>query len=265
MFTPAQQRRYFNRKLKKIYHLLCSVRRPEIDADLLHDLRVACKHLKALVALVNYCNEDVCSISLKKLIPLYKLAGKIRNSQLVLLHLEKNQISCSCLVKEHQSIVDLESADFFLQTRNFKKDIKGLQEKTEFLHPLSPDKISDYYSRQTQKLTFIFSLPEDIEVLHECRKIIKGMLLPLPGLPGDIRNSIRIDMQWFNDIEQRIGKLHDQIMVSKLVHEKQCSHGEDLAIMDKNILLLYTCIRDVFSINNKTDFGHDSSTCLWVN
>lgn len=260
MFTQAQQWHYFNKKTRRIYDLLCSITAPAIDANILHDIRVACKHIKALVAIVNYCNKIKERVSTSKLNPLFKSAGKIRNAQVVLSFLEKYQVSCNSLYIENKSIIERDSSDFLLRTEKFRKDILMMKEEILFSHDLTLKHILDYYITEEKKLKFIISLPEDIILLHEARKIIKTMLLPLPFLPSKIQNSLLFDIQSFDSIQQKIGDLHDEIITIELIKKNECDSGFETGITDNNILLLYGSVRDGLSVNLKPDFGHSSSS-----
>lgn len=128
-------------------------------------------------------------------------------------------------------------------------EIEALQEQIRFRQAISCESIIDYYFMQVQKLSFILSLPEDIILLHEARKIIKRLLLPIPFLPPAIHNKLGIDVQTFDRIQQEIGDMHDAVITSELIKEKECDPGYPAGIKDYNILNFYTTIRTGFSIN----------------
>ena len=82
-------------------------------------------------------------------------------------------------------------------------------------------KITSCFHSKQDALHFLLALPEDIDLWHEARKIMKQLLFTYPFLPSAIKKQEHPLKENYHALEQEIGDLHDLVIFSQQFH-KQC-------------------------------------------
>lgn len=184
------------------------------DKEKLHDLRLNAKKTRALVSLLKNCLHNKKKFSIKKLKKLFDHAGEIRTAQLNAEALHENHIQNEMLEKEQNAIIERESVELCKRKKTYSSNIKKLKKST-VLHSsrIKNKRIRLYYHKSIEELGSNFLPPVKEELLHDSRKIIKRLLLALKALPKSLQNKINIDKKYLDDLQDKIGKWHDTLIV----------------------------------------------------
>ncbi len=191
--------------------------------DDLHQLRVEIKKLRVVARMLDYCLEykeaSAAFLPVKKI---FKKAGIIRSIYIELNILSKYPSQASRLINQKMHIMDT-AINHFLQDEpahirqinEAEKNISGL------IEDLDEDDVIAYLGKLIEKTWKRLSRPEEKEMLHEARSLMKTLLYTNNLLNRRIRDIMDLDIKYLTELQELIGKWHD----ADIAFEELRTHG----------------------------------------
>jgi len=246
--------RLFFDKQQKIFEEHLQKVKVSDDAELIHQMRLSVKRIRALFTFLQFLTEKPKKgkKDIKALKVVYKPAGRIRDVQV---HLE--------LLDTYEKRLQFEFTNYrsYLEKleKQHHKDLKESltdfnTEPIERLHKKTADTLDKFSDKEIMKsagkmldtklelISNLNKIPTEKEKnLHEIRRILKEIRYLLNIFNGNIPESkrLKVSLTRLKQIEQTLGKWHDQVNASLFVkaylNSKQI---EDKAQKEKYKLLL---------------------------
>lgn len=235
-------KKYASDRFDKLINLLDRYDKTPTE-EILHNIRVELKKIKALFHLINFCSKKFnVSKEYRSLREIFREAGKIREMEVL------NKLFLEYQIKPVNE--EIKSGKQNLLVSNFRKNISRYKRMTAAI-PNSIDKHSEkvnssclkkYSEVKKEKLNKQIFPILIIAELHNIRKIIKEIIY----ITGISRWSRKKLDPFYEDIQNLIGSLHDKQMLLKLLEEQfPGSHGESIIRLKskcktdiKNIILM---------------------------
>ncbi len=238
------------------------------DVETIHKLRLSIKRIRALFTFFQFLDNKSKKGQkpLKELKVVYKPAGKIRDVQVHIGLLDSYEKRLEFeFVKYRSYLKEIENQHHL----NLKKSAKifsvtpleKLHKKTEhIIEKYSTAEIKENASKLLDKKFDIIEnlnkIPTDKEKnLHEIRRILKEVRYLLNIFNGRIPETkrIKVSLTRLKQIEQTLGKWHDQVNASYFVKEYlESNEIEDKAQKEKYKLLLKSISRYKSSLLSRT-------------
>ncbi|HMS64358.1 MAG TPA: CHAD domain-containing protein [Ignavibacteria bacterium] len=183
------------------------------DASELHQMRVDLKKIKSLLNLSSDCQRStIHSDRIKKINKVFKAAGKIRSLQLNLKILETDSLNYPDLRNVQLKILKDHYRDFYCNKKDYQKILDNRKEKfAKNFRDIEDKCLLNFLGKSIRKLNLMFSPYSERKNFHKCRKIIKDLIYLNELLPTEVRTDIRINLAYLKDLEDCIGKWHDNI------------------------------------------------------
>lgn len=211
MLTKDRQRKYLNKKNQEWQHHLREFVESR-DPEALHQLRLTLKKVKALARFTAACSGSDPVKDFNGLKKMFKQAGVIRDAGNHLELLERFHPAPEEFKQQQQQVQIAETEKF---VRGAKKHIrKGKRAGRRLLadiHSISASRIHDWYAVQMVATGILLTASGD--ELHKARKQIKDMLYVDKLLPVSVSESLRLDRQYLDELQEAIGRWHDASIV----------------------------------------------------
>jgi CHAD domain-containing protein len=251
MLQKKRLRKYLNKRWKGLKNELKTLKKCP-DNDALHELRLSAKKIKAIVSLLKSTGKKY-KLSTKQIKPLFQQAGAIRSAKLNLKTIRDNHINNRTLQLFLTDIVNYEYQDLSSKYKCYVKTIKSLRKKFDDAVGSVTDKdVKKYYKKNISRLSISFLWPIDIQTLHDNRKIIKNLLYINKVLPPSIRKSIRLDVKYLDQLQEKIGLWHDFDITRDLLNKHGLVHIAGYASLFCQQMSILECVKkDVDFFGNK--------------
>ncbi len=205
--------REFKSLKKDLKKYLCS-REPEV----LHQIRVDIKKLKAILGVINDCQKGFKAH--KQFIPfrnIFRRAGDIREADVLtqlLLRYHVEGIHVAGLSDNGEHLV----ADFEADMPRFIRIVKRRMNKLKpYLHRVHRINVRRYLRRKKKKVKSQLYPEADMGMIHEVRKAIKEVIY-LSEADGKLK---RKEGEFYDKMQDIIGQLHDkQVLLDWLKNEE---------------------------------------------
>jgi CHAD domain-containing protein len=211
MLTKDRQKKYLNRKNQEWQQHLREFVATR-DPESLHQLRVTLKKVKALARFTEACVGGNLIKDFNGLKKMFKQAGVIRDAGNHLELLERFHPAPQQYKEQQQQVQSTETEKFL---RRAKKHIhKGKRAGRRLLgaiHSISAVRVHDWYAVQMVATGILLTASGD--ELHKARKQIKDMLYVDKLLPESVSESLRLDREYLDELQEAIGRWHDASIV----------------------------------------------------
>src|SRR5574337_777295 len=188
------------------------------DPDVLHDLRVAIKKIRALLHLADFSTgKKKLKKARKKLKEIFHEAGRLRDRDVLRDLLKKNKIDETWIDARKAKPVSAKEVLLFMKLfRTNLQAVPKLDEKVEdYLQHFNKKDEKEFISDRHGKLIANVT-PVHLPDLHENRKILKEMMYVM-----DVKAKKKSDYKKYDDLQKRIGEWHDKEMLIDMLIKKK--------------------------------------------
>ncbi|MCR8557799.1 CHAD domain-containing protein [Mucilaginibacter sp. BJC16-A38] len=191
--------KYFDREWKGMKSCLKSYLKIGEQEDL-HKFRVQVKKLQALLILSDQTSHHAklvpCFKPVKKV---FKQAGELRN------------VYIAGELTQRRQPADKAAQSFRLLVDKHLKDIKKVRHELKTkLKSIRNKQIRLFYESQLRQIARDLAAQPSAEYLHTCRKRIKVLLYNYQAVRTVV--AISLDTAYLNQVQETIGRWHDQIL-----------------------------------------------------
>jgi len=228
MHTPLEK--YFTLRVKNLFNHLHDF---ELNGDevSLHDLRVEMKKLRAIIKFLRNIYPDQ---KLKKpthlLRNIFQEAGYIRELQIILQWLQKNEYNVIAKIYYPQEKLKAMIEDFQKSTHRLKEDCKEITETVAvFVHRTNEILAEQYFvdlNAQVEKLCRR-NLPQT--EWHELRKLIKQRIYAYNWVHHETENDDP-HFAYYHKLQEAIGLWHDMEFIKENLAQKQVYLSQDIEV-----------------------------------
>lgn len=211
MLSRKKQKKYLTKKERDLLTQL-QVFSESGDADALHRLRLDVKKVKAFVQMVRACSDKSVLKDLSLLKKMFRQAGKVRDAGNTIKILEELP-SAPAAFRVEQDELRVSAADKFRQKvgKYRKEGKKAGRRLLEDLNAIRTGCIRDWYAGQLIRIGVLLTASGD--ELHAARKKIKELLYVERLLPAGLVESLRLDTNYLNELQELIGQWHDMALI----------------------------------------------------
>lgn len=181
------------------------------DVELIHDLRVAYKKLRAFVRLMQEAKRSLQLPDELKL--LYRSCGAVRDLQLVIEKLKEYTLDIPGFIKglHHELFTAKELLVIHIEDTSVRKIVKGIEE--ELPAELTEAMVRHFIQRKVATIHVLLLALEQEEELHAIRKALKDLVYVKKILESDLRFNYPFS-EWNNDVKleeltTQLGNLND--------------------------------------------------------
>jgi CHAD domain-containing protein len=218
----SELKAYTGKQLQTAIEMLQSFT-PGADAEIIHQLRVSLKKLKAVLVFAATLNPEKTKKIRKKVQVLFRAAGSVREAQLQLQWLTKKRyvhlIEAAKLkqkISEEEALLLLQKEDYQDMLASVAKDLLKLIRK------IKQEQVADY-AVQLKKTVQQQLQAEEKEEWHALRKLIKQMLYVHHWLSEQEKLKIMPVLLYhvFDQLQEQIGTWHDLIDLQQWLTDQQ--------------------------------------------
>jgi len=211
MLTKHRQREYLDKKNREWQqHLREFV--DSRDPEALHQLRVTLKKVKALARFAKACSGGDPVKDFNGLKKMFKQAGIIRDAGNHLQLLEQFHPAPQEYKEQQQQVQTTETEKFIRRAKKHRRKGKRAGRRLlSCIHSIPATCIHDWYAVQMVATSILLTASGD--ELHKARKQIKDMLYVEKLLPDSVSQSLRLDKDYLDRLQDSIGKWHDASIV----------------------------------------------------
>ena len=212
MLTKEEQRKYLAKKNKEWQQHLKSFVDSRNPEDL-HQLRVTLKKVKALAKFTEACSGGNPVKDFNGLKKMFKQAGIIRDAGNQLQLLERFHPSPEEYKQQQQQLQANETEKFIKKAKKHRRKGKRAGRRLiGHIHSIPSSCIHDWYAIQMVSIGILLTASGDD--LHTARKQIKDMLYVEKFLPAQLRESLRLDRDYLDKLQDAIGQWHDAVIIA---------------------------------------------------
>jgi len=211
MLKAKKQRDAFNTTWENLSdHLWCFYY--DRDPRSVHQARVATKRLKAQLLLFQ-AQGDASDLppAFGKVQKIFKHLGRIRSAQIHLTRLEGHGMATSEHGRKVRYTQTIETKRFADHYSAYAKDLKKAHADLEAGFSNLDLSLLETFLRKEMRVVerFFRKTYKDADQLHDIRKRIKNLLFIHPVLPKMLRNKLRMNTDYLDELQEAIGKWHD--------------------------------------------------------
>jgi CHAD domain-containing protein len=228
------------------------------DPEEMHQMRVNIKKIKAMLSLLTDAKREKKSAEqLKKLRKIFAHAGKLRAVHVNMDILSSEDIRNDAFVTAQSNVLANETSKLYAHHDEYHKTLKKtLKVLSGTFEDISDKQVVRIFDKQMEDIYQYFS--KDLafdDTLHHARKMIKELLYVHLILPDDVKDKIRLNIEYLDDLQTEIGNWHDVSMMLDLLKSSHHEHTETtqqleskLLSMEHQIVLLASYFRKMHKI-----------------
>ncbi len=212
MLTKKRQRRYLTEKEREWLNELVAFDELR-DEQALHRLRLGIKKIRALAELSAQVQGKRFSKDFRPLKKMFRQAGQIRDSRSQLRLLEAHQL-VSPEYRERR-VHELQDAGekFSRHVRSYRKQgLKAGRLILGDLRSIQGSRIRRWVAHEIIRTGLL--LTQSADDLHSARKKIKALLYVQKILPAKLASQLRLNTEYLDNLQDRIGKWHDLLVAA---------------------------------------------------
>jgi len=211
MLTKLRQRKFLGKKnLEWQQHLREFV--DSRDPEALHQLRVTLKKVKALARFAKSCSGGDPLKDFNGLKKMFKQAGIIRDAGNHLQLLEQFHPAPQEYKAQQQQVQTTETEKFIRRAKKHRRKGKRAGRRLlAGLHSIPAACIHDWFAVQMVATGILLTASGDD--LHKARKQIKDMLYIDKLLPAMVSETLCLDKEYLDKLQDAIGQWHDASIV----------------------------------------------------
>ncbi len=196
------------------------------DQEHIHKFRVQVKKLRALLILLSHTSKQAALLeSFKPVRKIFKKAGIIREAFINLQVAKKYNMDDEAFITEEQEKIITGTTDFKTKGKFYLKKVKKSYKK--ILHQLMPvpDKdIEAYYNKQLHEIAVNMIVSGFSQDMHNNRKLIKILLYNYKLTCNTLNNSLSININYMDKLQEAIGNWHDNLVTAELLASHELEH-----------------------------------------
>jgi CHAD domain-containing protein len=221
MLSKQQQLRFLESQLAGIISFLTEPRAAKPGKKEIHDLRINIKKIMALVEVNKIRGYDAGTLALHGMKSLFRTAGIIRNSQVIISNILQLEADGKKVIRYHRDIIRQTSKQLLLDLPLHLKMVNDfrVEMRSRKLNTISNDLILLYHELKSDYLKKIFKEPLDPGTLHEGRKQIKHILYLREMIKPSTAKMIPLHYDHLDELQSMIGKWHDSVVLLDFVRE----------------------------------------------
>ena len=202
--------KYLNKQWEKMqdeFKQFTITRSPEA----LHHFRVQVKKIRSFLTLLQAGKKNNYLLEIFKPVKkIFKSAGVIRDAFVHNKQAKDNHINLPELYEVQEALQENETNKLInKQEKSLKKIKKVKSELYTQLHGLSQDEMKIFFTRQISAAKKILNRHSFTEQLHTGRKMLKHLMYNKHIIPADLSESMNIDLDYVDDMQQTLGEWHD--------------------------------------------------------
>jgi CHAD domain-containing protein len=211
MLSKLDQIRFLENELAGIIAFLSAPGAAKPGKKKIHDLRVNIKKIMALIEFNKIRGYEAGILSLPRMKYLFRTAGVIRNSQVIISNIQKLDNGQKKILHYHRDIIQQTSKRMSLDIPIHLKMSNDFRDemRSDKLGTISKEQILLYHGIKSDYIKKIFKEPLNPETLHEGRKQIKHILYIREMIKPPILKMIQFHYQHLDELQNLIGKWHD--------------------------------------------------------
>lgn len=226
--TPLEK--YFAQRVKNIFNNLHDF---ELNGDdvSMHDFRVEMKKLRAMVKFFKqiYPKQKIKKAS-HTLHAIFQEAGEIREYQLLIQWLTKNQFTAIERVYFPPEKLQVMVQRFRLNSQAIKDDLKEVIDHVgHFVHSTNEILAEQYYAELNARVARLSHRKLQTQDWHELRKLIKQRIYAYNWVKHDADNDDLL-FTYYNKLQETIGLWHDADIIKDVFGQKQIYLSQDLDV-----------------------------------
>ncbi|HSF45172.1 MAG TPA: CHAD domain-containing protein [Chitinophagaceae bacterium] len=221
MLSKKAQIRFLMNELAGIISFFTALDSLKPGKKEIHDLRINVKKIKALLEVNKIRGYDAGSLTLHRMNNLFRTAGNIRNSQVILTSIQKTEIKEKKIIAYHENIIRENAKKLLREIPGHLNMINDFREElvTFKLKSISNKDVLLYHEVKSDYLKKIFKEPLNPDTLHEGRKQIKHILYLQEMIHPPTLDMIPLNFGNLDKLQVLIGKWHDAVVLLDFVRE----------------------------------------------
>jgi len=222
---------YYSQRVKNLFNYLHDYELKGDDVSL-HDLRIEMKKLRAIISFLKtvYAKQKMKKVS-HKIRAIFQEAGEIREYQLLLQWLAKNELGSFDQQYLPQHTLQSMADDFHQQAARNKQVLKEVI-----------DEVGKYVQATNQILAeqYVVDLHAQIETItrkqpataewHALRKLIKQWMYALNWIRNGEDTKTDTDLYHYKKLQEAIGYWHDAEVIKDTLYQKQIYLSQDMEV-----------------------------------
>ncbi len=225
MVKRKKIKEYFEKQCDGLINDLLNLEN-NIDADIIHDLRLHAKKIRSVASFLKECQDNNKKFSTKKLKDLFHNAGEIRTAQLNLETLNHLNIQNEAFIKDQSGIIENDSKTLVDKGKKHNRDIGKLKKSISGnLRDIKNNSVIAWYYINIKRLSDNFKVIDENN-LHDSRKIIKRLLYTLKILPASLLLKLNLNVNYLDSIQELIGTWHDSVVTLEILSKAGIADGE---------------------------------------
>ena len=214
MLSRKKQKKYLTKKERDLLEQLRAYGESG-DADALHRLRLDVKKVKAFVQMVKACSDKKTSRVFKDfglLKKMFRQAGKVRDASNTIQLLQQQHWVPAAFTVEQDVLRVSAAAEFRQRVGKYrKKGKKAGRRLLKDVNVIHTSCVRDWYAGRLIRIGVLLTASGD--QLHEARKKIKELLYVERLLPAALVESLRLDKDYLDELQELIGQWHDMSVI----------------------------------------------------
>lgn len=228
------------------------------DPEEMHQMRVNIKKIKAMLSLLTDAKKQKKSAEqLKKLKKIFAHAGKLRAVHVNMDILSSEGVENDAFATDQANILSNETSKLYTHHDEYNKTLKkAFKVLSDTFEDISDKQVVRIFDRQMEELYQYFN--KDLafdDTLHHARMMIKELMYVHQVLPEDVKDKLRLNIEYLDDLQKEIGNWHDTWVILDLLksslHEKPETSRQietKLLSMEHQIVLLASYFRKMHRI-----------------
>lgn len=218
---------YYNQRVKQVFNQLLEFDLNSSENSM-HDFRVEIKKMRAILKfLKSVYPKQKLKKSARQLNNIFQQAGEIREYQLFLQWLKKNELEI--LIKHIFPTKELEDLikNFHVQVHQFKHDLKELTENINEYVRATNEILAEHYVRDLfVQMDELIKTSGSSSEWHELRKIIKQWMYAVNWMEA----GQDIDIAYYQKLQEAIGYWHDAEVIKETLLQKKIFLSHDMEL-----------------------------------
>jgi CHAD domain-containing protein len=254
MLRKKHLRHYFNGKWKNLAGISKKLEKGP-DSDLIHDLRLQVKKIKAVTELLKSGGKHPKNFSVSEIKPMFKDAGTIRTAEMHLKQLKEAGLEHPDVRKELMAETINGYIKLIENQKKYLKDIRQTKKAfNKHIRSIKERKLKRYFLYAVGALALELQGTLHTEQLHEFRKNIKELLYVFKMLPQKLQRKINLNVPWLDQLQEAIGDWHDLDLTASFLKEKGFTSSPAFRQVNQKVLEKLKQIRTALSGFDKPQF-----------
>lgn len=200
----------------------------EKDPECLHRIRVEIKKIKAINSFARKIYE--ADFTAESLLPLFKNAGKIRETKLTIQLLQSLSPPPTKLISKAESQESVLVKQFLDFAPTFFQALSAYRKSLRFPEKIGEKKVIKGYFEKSKENALKILQVKDREGMHTYRRKIKNLVYIYDVLPKKLQKEIDLDKKLILKQQHQLGEWHDLYVAVQILSSLKISNGSQESI-----------------------------------